>query len=89
VSTWTVTTFEPKVRQIHDGDDGKARIHLDWRLTPTESGCGLSHTMDLQPVWYLAPVMAVMWPLVLRKRAQQALDGTMGNIKRIVEAGDS
>jgi hypothetical protein len=87
VSTWTVTAFEPKIRQVHDGDDGKATIHLDWGLEPTAAGSHLVHTMDLEPVWYLAPVMAVMWPLLLRKRAQEALDGTMANIKRIAEAG--
>ena len=86
VSTWTVTTFDPETRQVHDGDDGKAKIHLDWVIRPTESGSHLSHTLDLKPVWYLAPVMAVMWPLLMRKRAQEALDKTMANVKRIVEA---
>ena len=85
-STWTVTTFDPKARQVHDGDDGKVKIHSEWGIRPTESGSHLSHTIDLKPVWYLAPVMAVMWPLLMRKRAQEATDKTMANVKRIVEA---
>jgi hypothetical protein len=38
------------------------------------------------PAWYLAPVMAVMWPLLMRERAQEALDKTMANVKRIAES---
>jgi len=53
---------------------------------PTDAGSHLAHTAELKPVWYLAPVMAVMWPLVMRKRTQQYMDRTMENVKRIVES---
>jgi hypothetical protein len=88
-STWTVTTVDPKSLQVHDGNDGKVEIHTDWRITPTESGSHLSHTAELTPQWYLAPVMAVMWPLMMRKRTQAAMEKTMANFKRIAEAEDS
>ena len=84
--TWTVARVEPKKRLITDGTDGKVKIHVDWVLDETASGTRLVHTMELTPVWFLAPVMALMWPLMMRSRAQQALDGTMANMKRIVEA---
>jgi hypothetical protein len=40
----------------------------------------------LEPRWFLAPVNAVLWPLMMRKRAQAVLDGTVANAKRIVES---
>jgi hypothetical protein len=30
-------------------------------------------------------VNALLWPLMMRKRGQSAMDGTLANIKRIVE----
>lgn len=84
--TWTVNEFEPMSSQVHDGDDGKAKIHADWTITPTDAGSHLAHTVELRPAWYLAPVMAVMWPLLMRKRTQGFMDQTMANVKRIVEA---
>ena len=84
--TWTVAAAEPGQRLVTDGTDGKVGIHLEWILAETDPGTHLVHTMELQPAWFLAPVMAVMWPLLMRKRAQEALDGTMANVKRMVEA---
>ena len=83
--TWTVAQVQPKKRLVSDGTDGKVKIRVDWVLDETESGSHLLHTMELTPAWFLAPVMALMWPLMMRKRAQKALDGTMANVKRIVE----
>ncbi len=84
-STWTVSKVEPTSLQVHDGDDGTVKIHTDWRIAPTESGSHLSHNTELTPPWYLAPVMAVMWPMMMRKRTQMAIDTTMRNFKRIAE----
>ena len=85
--TWTVAEVEPPKRLVTDGTDGKVSIHVDWDISGTETGSRLVHTMELTPVWFLKPVMAVMWPLLMRKRAQDALDGTMENMKRLVESG--
>ena len=86
-STWTVTTFEPTTHQIHVGDDGQMTIHLDVRVEPTASGSRLTQTIKLKPRWYMAPVSAVMWPLMMRKRAQETMDKTVANVKRILEEG--
>ena len=86
VLTWTVAEMVPNKRLVSDGTDGKVQIHVDWDLGPTATGTRLAHSMELTPAWFLVPVMAVMWPLMMRKRAQAALDGTMSNIKEIVEA---
>jgi hypothetical protein len=68
VTTWTMSGFKPKSREVHDGDDGKARIRASWTIAPTDTGSHLAHTVELEPVRYLAPVMAVMWTLIMRKR---------------------
>ncbi len=85
-STWVVTEFEPKTRQVHEGDDGKMRIRLDVRIVPAGEGSRLDMTIDLKPRWYMTPVTVLMWPLMMRKRTQDAMDETAANVKRIVEA---
>ena len=39
----------------------------------------------MKPRWYMVPVNAILWPLMMRKRAQAAMDKTGANIKRMVE----
>ena len=85
-STWTVTAFEPKTRQVHEGDDGQMRFHLTIELTPAGEGTRLDQTLMLRPRWYMAPVSALMWPLMMRKRAQEAMDKTVANVKRMIES---
>lgn len=89
-STWRVTVFEPMHRQVHVGDDGTMTMHLEIRIDPIPQGSRLTQTLELTPSWYLAPVNAVLWPLMLRKRAQAAMDKTVENVKRTLEgAGGS
>jgi len=88
-STWTVTTFEPTSHQVHVGHDGQMTIHLDIRVEPTAWGSRLIQKIDLKPRWYLAPVSTVMWPLMMRKRAQETMEKTVANVKRIVELGST
>ncbi|NNE11654.1 MAG: SRPBCC family protein [Ilumatobacter sp.] len=86
-SEWRVTEFEPMRHQTHLGDDGKVRLHLDIELEPlADDRTKLSLRVEVQPRWFVAPVMAVMWPLVMRKRAQEDMDTTAANAKRLVEA---
>ena len=85
-SEWRVTEFEPTSRQVHVGDDGSMTIELQIELTPTDTGTRLTQTIDLRPRWYLRPVDVVLWPLMMRKRAQEAMDKTVANAKRIAEA---
>ncbi len=85
-STWRVTVFEPMRRQIHVGDDGAMMMHLNIELAPIEGGTRLTQRLEMQPRWYLMPVNAVLWPLMMRKRAQEAMDKTVQNVKRMAEA---
>lgn len=85
-STWRVTAFEPRRRQVHVGDDGAMTLQLTIELVPVAGGTRLIKTLDLRPRWYLRPVMAVLWPLLMRRRAQATMDRTVQNVKRIVEA---
>ena len=84
-STWQVTAFEPKSHQVHEGDDGQMRFHLDIRIAPSGAGSRLTQTLDLKPRWYMVPMSAVLWPLMMRRRAQAAMDKTVANVRRIVE----
>lgn len=86
-STWTVTEWDPPRRTIHIGDDGSAELHLRIDITATEKGSHLRQQLELKPRWYLAVPNAVMWPLMMRKRAQEAMDKTVANVKRMAETG--
>ena len=83
---WRVTEFEPMRRQVHIGDDGSMTMHLEIELTPADSGTRLTQTLILKPRWYLVPVNAILWPLMVRKRAQEGMDKTVANAKRIAES---
>jgi carbon monoxide dehydrogenase subunit G len=84
-SEWMVTDYEPMTRQIHVGNDGQMRFTLEIRLDPIKGGTRLTQTLDLKPRWYLAPVSALLWPIMMHKRAQAAMDRTVANAKRMVE----
>ncbi|MFV2008171.1 MAG: SRPBCC family protein [Longimicrobiales bacterium] len=85
-SEWRVTEFEPMRRQVHIGDDGSMTLNLEIGLTPADSGTRLTQTLIMKPRWYLAPVNAILWPLMMRKRAQEGMDKTVANVKRIAES---
>lgn len=82
---WRVTELEQPTRMRHLGDDGSSTVDLVVEIHATDGGCRISPTMEVTPRWYMAPVMAVTWPLFMRKRAEAALDETLGNAKRILE----
>lgn len=73
-------------RMVHIGDDGSMTMDLEIELSPTDGGTLFTQTLKMTPRWYLAPVSAVLWPLFMRKRAQEAMDKTGANVKRIAEA---
>ena len=85
-SEWVVTEFDPIRHQAHMGDDGKMRMPLSLDVEPTDGGSRLTITIGLKPRWYLAPVNAILWPLMMRSRAQDVLDKTVANAKRILES---
>lgn len=85
-SEWTVTAFEPVTRQVHVGDDGGTTMHLDVTLEPTATGTRYTQVFRIEPRWFLRPVMAVMWPLLMRGRGQTAMDRTADGLRRLTEA---
>ena len=85
-SEWRITEFEPMRHQAHIGDDGTMRMDLDIALTPTNGGTQVTMTLGLKPRWYIAPINAILWPLMMRKRGQAAQDKTLANLKRMVES---
>lgn len=84
-SEWKVVRFEPNRIQVHEGSDGKMRLPLRIELTPSGGGTRLSLTLGMVPTWYLAPLTAVLWPLMMRRRAQQVLDASVANARRLLE----
>ncbi len=84
-SEWRVTEFEPMRRQVHIGDDGSMTMNLLIELAPTDDGTRFTLTLSMKPRWYLAPVNAILWPLLMRKRAREGMDKTVANVKRIAE----
>ena len=85
-STWHVTVFEPIRHQVHVGDDGSMTLDLSIELDPIETGTRLTQRLKMEPRWYLVPLNAVLWPLLMRKRAQMAMDKTVQNVKRVAES---
>ena len=87
-SDWVVTEYEPMTHQHHIGDDGKMRMLLDLDVEGIDdTRSRLTITLGMEPRWFLAAPNAILWPLMMRKRAQKVIDDTVANAKRIVEAG--
>lgn len=82
---WEVTAFEPMRHQEHLGDDGKVRMPLTIDLEPAGDGTRLTITFGLNPRWFLAVPLAILWPIMMRKRTQDVIDRTVGNAKQLVE----
>jgi carbon monoxide dehydrogenase subunit G len=87
-SEWRVTEFDPVRRQVHVGDDGSMTMNLEIELTPVDGGTQLTQTFNMTPRWYIAPVNVILWPLFMRKRAQESMDKTVENFKRVLESSD-
>ncbi len=85
-STWKVVEFNPPWRQVQSGDDGTMAVDLFVDLERITSGTRLTHTLELHPRWYMAPLNAIVWPLFMRKRAHRSMEQTNENVKRLVEA---
>ena len=83
---WRMTEFDAPLRQVSVGEDKRARIELALELTPSGEGTRVRAQMDAQPRGVMAPIVKVMWPLLMRGRAQRAMEGTFANAKRILEA---
>lgn len=86
-STWTVTEFDPPRRQVHIGDDGSMRFHLDNILEPRDGGTLFTQKLRMSPRPWIAPVAYLTWPLFMKKRANASIRKTQENLKRLMESG--
>lgn len=84
-STWTVTEWSPPEHTVHVGDDGSAEMLLTIDITESAGGCHYRQELELKPRWWLTVPNAILWPLMMRGRAQAAMDKTVANIKRAAE----
>ena len=85
-SEWRVTEYEPMLHQSHLGDDGKMRMPLDIDLERVGDSTRLTIAFALKPRWYLVAPLALLWPVMMRNRAQRVLDVTVQTAKSIVES---
>lgn len=85
-SKWTVTEFRPQSRQVHEGDDGSLRIHLEIDIEPTSTGCRLTQRFGVEPRGAAKVGMTVLWPLIMRRMLQHSMDRTVANVKQAAEA---
>jgi carbon monoxide dehydrogenase subunit G len=88
-SEWTVTEFEPERRQVHVGDDGTFRVHLEIDIEPIGAGCRLTQRFGIEPRGPLKVGIPVLWPLFMRRMVQQSMNRTVANVKEAVQAAQS
>ena len=85
-SEWHVTAFEPMRRQVHVGDDGVMTMTLEILMEPVDAGTKLTLDIDFEPRWFMKPMVLVMWALLMGRRGEEAMQGTIDNFKRLAEA---
>lgn len=88
-SEWTVTEFKPKDRQVHEGDDGTMRFHLEIDIEPTSTGCRLTQRFGVEPRGMVKIGLIGLWPLLMRRLLQRSMDRTVANVKEAAEASVS
>ena len=54
-------------------------------LTPAGEGTRIRAQMEFQPRGIMVPISMILWPLLMRGRAQRAMQDTFANAKRILE----
>jgi len=86
---WTVTEFEPMRRQVHLADDGTTRSHLEIDIEPTPMGCRVTQRFGVEPRGAMKVVVSVLWPLFIRRLAQDAMERTVANYKEAAEANQA
>jgi hypothetical protein len=83
---WTVTTFEPKRRQVHRVDEGPMGLYLEIDIEPTPSGCRVTQGFGIEPRGAMRVMAPVLWPLFMRRLVQHAMERTVANAKAVAEA---
>jgi hypothetical protein len=83
---WRVVEFEPRRRQVHVVDDGPFGMYLEIDIEPTQGGCRVTQGFGVEPRGALRVVVPVLWPLFMRRLAQDAMERTVANAKAAAEA---
>ena len=82
---WRMTEFDAPRHQVQIGEEKQAQIELTMELTPVGEGTRIRAQMDFEPRGMMMPLSKIMWPLLMRGRAQRAMQGSFANAKRILE----
>ena len=85
-STWKVTEYEPRSRQVHIGDDGSMTMTLEVIINAHEDGVTLVQNLHFKPRWWILPMTLIMWPALMGRRGRAAIGKTQANAKAILEA---
>jgi hypothetical protein len=81
-----VVEFEPRRRQVHVVDDGPFGMYLEIDIEPMQGGCRVTQGFGVEPRGALRVVVPVLWPLFMRRLAQDAMERTVANAKAAAEA---
>lgn len=82
---WRVTESDAPRRQVRMGENSQTQITFTMELTAAGDRTRVRAQMDFQPRGVMVPMSKIMWPLLMRGRAQRAMEGTLANAKRILE----
>jgi hypothetical protein len=63
------------------------RITVTHELTASGDGTEFRQTVDLQPRWWMVPLVMMTWPLFMRSRGEAAMEETLDNMERILKQG--
>lgn len=85
-SEWTVTEFEPTRRQVHEGDDGTMKYHLEIVVDSVDKGTRLTQNLAISAGGAMRIASAIIWPLFMRRLAQRAMENTVANVKQAAES---
>ena len=73
--------------RARQGESSQAQITFTMELTAAGDRTRVRVQMDFQPRGVMVPMSKIMCPLLMRGRAQRAMEGTFANAKRILEVG--
>jgi len=73
----------------HLTDDGTARSHLEIDIEPTPTGWRVRRRFGVEPRGAMKAVSLALWPLLMRRLAQDALERTVANAKEAAEANQA
>lgn len=82
---WTITEFEPMRWQRHVGSDGFMTVHVLILIEPHGQDTAITMGFEMRSRWFIAPLNALLWPIMMRRRSQRALQRTVEAVKPALE----